>query len=271
MSTLDCVGIVGLGLIGGSLARDLAARGVRVHGCDRDQRAVRDAMQEGVVHAAFDTSMHELGPLDALVLAVPVPAALDFLHRAAAHAAHVPLITDVCSTKQTITTAAAGLGLGDRFIGGHPLAGDHRSGWAAARSGMFKGATVYVCPEPGSDDTALGTLGTMWSSVGARTHTVDAAAHDRLLAWTSHLPQAVATALARSLAGAGVPLDALGPGGRDMTRLAASSPDMWTPTALDNAAALCDAISALETGLADLREALVRSDDAAVRSFFELA
>ncbi|MGH7448275.1 MAG: prephenate dehydrogenase dimerization domain-containing protein, partial [Longimicrobiales bacterium] len=100
--------------------------------------------------------------------------------------------------------------------------------------------------------------------------TIEAGEHDRLLAWTSHLPQAASTALARALGRAGVHLDRLGPGGRDMTRLAHSSADIWTPTALDNAASLSRALACLESELAALREALEREDGQAVREFFDL-
>ena len=268
MRTPRSVGIVGLGLIGGSLARDLAAQGIRVHGCDRDTGALRAAMREGVVHAAFDGSLQGVGNVDALVLAVPLTEAVEILQRYADRLAHVKLVTDVCSTKQTIAYAAARAGLGGRFIGGHPLAGDHASGWQASRTNLFEGATVYVCPPEGAQAEPLALLRGLWRAAGATTTVTDPAAHDRLLAWTSHLPQAVATALARVLTDGGISGDRLGRGGRDMTRLAASSPDIWTPTAMDNAAALCDALAALETDIAAFRGALERGDREAVRRFF---
>jgi prephenate dehydrogenase len=97
---------------------------------------------------------------------------------------------------------------------------------------------------------------------------MDAAEHDRLLAWTSHLPQSAATALAVALAGAGIPPAALGPGGRDATRLAGSSPELWTAVAADNADFLAEALDALEARLAELRACLAAGDVEATARFF---
>ena len=268
MADIRSVGIIGLGLIGGSLARDLAARGIRIHAFDRDPATLRAALAEGIAEAALDSSLETLDRMDAAVLAVPLSSAIDILEHAAQHMARVPLITDVSSTKQTITQVAMRLGLDHRFIGSHPLAGDHRSGWTAARGDLFRGATVYLCPSPGSPPEPLAMLRELWTGIGALPEIMDPATHDRLLAWTSHLPQAVATALARALAGAGIHPDRLGPGGRDMTRLAASSPDVWTPVALDNAVPLGAALHRLEQELAALRAALARGDHEATRHFF---
>jgi prephenate dehydrogenase len=356
------VGIVGLGLMGGSLARDLAALGAHVLGLDLDSETLDAAMAAGVVHEAlpgwglsrrsvFHTGTFPGGsdlvpvgqtgadpgatasaspghssapwnasalasiPMDALVLAVPVAAALPLLASAAPHLSHVPLVTDVGSTKASITSAAGGLGLGERFVGSHPMAGSHLSGWKASRTGLFRDARVYLCPVPKTareaeegwtapgwgheavDGDAAGPgwgheavegdaggappgIGSpfprealrrargLWAAVGARTELMDPAAHDRLLAWTSHLPQAASSALALALAGAGVRPGDLGPGGRDMTRLAGSSPSLWTGIALDNGGFLVEGLEALERELARLRESLERRDGRAVHEFF---
>jgi len=108
----------------------------------------------------------------------------------------------------------------------------------------------------------------LWTAVGGVPEILDAAAHDRLLAWTSHLPQAASTALARALAAAGVRPGDLGHGGRDMTRLAASSPSLWAGIALDNGPALAEGLAALEKELSGLRDALEREDQAAVHAYF---
>jgi prephenate dehydrogenase len=270
MSELRSVAVIGLGLIGGSLARDLAAHGVRVLGYDRDPATLRAAQDEGVVHTALTPSLEEVAECDALVLAVPVTAAGDLLERAAPHCAHVDLVTDTGSTKRSISERAQALGLGGSFVGAHPLAGDHRSGWSAARAGLFDNATVYLCPGDDSSVAAMGLVHELWTVVGASTVTISASAHDELLAWTSHLPQATSTALWRALLDAGVSADDLGPGGRDMTRLAASNAEMWTAIALDNAQHLRVALEQLQHELAALHHALQRGDASAVRAFFEV-
>jgi len=307
------IGIVGLGLMGGSLARDLAALGTYVLGLDLNPDTLRAAAGAGVVHEAMpegpsgaklDPSALASLPLDALVLAVPVQAAIPLLAAAAPHLEHVPLVMDVGSTKASISAAAVRLGLGDRFVGSHPMAGSHRSGWEASREGLFQGARVYLCraPEVGGEtgsasaggaggeaydqagngvgdeagseagvDVAPETLRRargLWTAVGGVPELIDAVAHDRLLAWTSHLPQAASTALARALAGAGITPGDLGPGGRDMMRLAGSSASVWTGIALDNASALAEGLRILEAELAQLREWLLSGDGDGVEEFF---
>ena len=271
MHEIQSVGIVGLGLIGGSFARDLAACGIRVHGFDHDHTTLRAAIDARVVTAPLDADFENTDELDAVILAVPVTVALGILERSAERLRRVPLVTDVCSTKQTLQAAAAGLGLAHAFIGGHPLAGDHRCGWSASRTGLFRSATVYLCPGESTIPPALERLAALWRLIGAAPEIIDAAVHDRRLAFTSHLPQALSTALAHVLARAGIPLDQLGPGGRDMTRLARSSPDVWTPIALDNASLLCEAIVEMEAQLATLRTALAADDHRGTHAFFDTA
>lgn len=272
------IAIVGLGLIGGSLARDLAALGAHVLGFDTDAGALAAAMELGAVHEVLplDSGALASANLDALVLAVPLQSAVPLLSVAAPHLARVPLVTDVGSTKATITATASGLGLGERFVGSHPMAGSHLSGWGASRPGLFRGARVYLCPSPEAGQMAgeeagreaLSRAYSLWTAVGALPETMDAAAHDHLLAWTSHLPQAASTALARALGGAGIIPGALGPGGRDMTRLASSSPDLWTGVVLDNATALAEGLAALEREVARLQAALHAGDREVVHEFF---
>jgi prephenate dehydrogenase len=269
MNGIGRVAIAGLGLVGGSLARDLAARGVHVSAFDHDEATLRAAHDAGAVHAPLDASLAGSAAADIFVLAVPVHAAPAVLERAAPHLTEMPLITDVGSTKQSIAEAAERLGLGDRFIGGHPLAGSHTAGWAATRTGLFREARVYLCPGIRARQSATALAAALWQGLGATPVVIDAGAHDRLLAWTSHLPQALATTLAASLAAAGVRPHDLGPGGRDMTRLAASPAALWTGIALDNATELMPALAHMERGLAEFRAMLEQRDAAALERLFE--
>ncbi len=260
--------VIGLGLIGGSLARELAGRGVRVLGYDRDPTTLRQALAKGVVHTPLGDSLQGIGEAEVSVLAVPVSAAPAVLKTALPHLRHARLVTDVGSTKQAIVRAAAALGIGDRFVGSHPLAGDHRSGWEASRMGLFHGARVYLSPTPATRAEPLALAQQLWASLGASPELLDAAEHDRRLAWTSHLPQAASTALALALASAQIRPSDLGPGGQSMIRLAGSSPEIWTGIALENAAALSEAITALEERLRELHAALAHADEEAVWRFF---
>lgn len=267
------VAIVGLGLIGGSLARDLAALGHQVLGFDRDPATVAAAQADGCIRGAPGADGPSGDPFrgieeaDVVVLAVPVSTAPGVL-RGLAPRLGASLVTDVGSNKRSIVAAAGAAGLGDRFVGSHPLAGDHRSGWEASRPGLFRGARVFLCParveEGGAEERrrVLESALALWRSVGAEPEVVGAAEHDERMAWVSHLPQAAVSALGAALSRAGRDASELGPGGRDSTRLAASSPALWADILLDNADLVAPGLAALEEELARLRAALGQRDGA---------
>jgi prephenate dehydrogenase len=268
--TLRSAGVVGLGLIGGSIARDLHALGVRVLGYDRDAATLDMACAQGVVDVALDASLGGLADAELVIVAVPVSLLPDVL-RTISPSTKARLITDVGSTKRSAIAAAESLGICQRFVGSHPMAGDHRSGWGASRRGLFAEATVYLCRTRSTREESLALAQQLWRALGARPQLIDADSHDHLLAYASHLMQSVATALALTLEDAGVSRAELGPGGRDSTRLAGSSVEMWSAIARDNADALIPAIRALETQLQWLRAALEGQDDGAVRGLFRAA
>lgn len=270
MTGFGNVAVAGLGLVGGSLARDLAARGVRVLGHDRDPAAVRAAVEEGVV-AALGPRLEGVEEADVLVLAIPPGAAEEVLAAALPRLGRARLVTDAASTKRGIAAAAERLGVGSRFVGAHPLAGSHLSGWGASRAGLFEGAPVFVCPGAESGAGAVALAGALWRSVGGRVRLLPAEEHDRLLAWSSHLPQLVSTALAGALGDAGIARAQLGPGGRDMTRLAGSSPEMWTGITRENADFLAAALAATEARLAGLRRAVEAGDAGRIAEVFREA
>lgn len=261
----EAVTILGLGLIGGSLARDLSELGVEVKGFDPDATVLRTALELGVLSGIANP---EGSPLEGLiVLATPVDISIRTLRAIRPRLAPGAIVTDVGSTKQSIGQAAESLGLADRFIGGHPLAGDHRSGWRASRTGLFRDAVVYLCgDENGAPFSAVADL---WTSVGARVRSIEPVEHDRTMALISHLPQVVSSALADLLAEHRIRPGALGPGGRDMTRLAGSSAAMWTAIAASNRDNLSLAIAELTERLNYVREALERGDEEALGRFFE--
>jgi prephenate dehydrogenase len=257
--------VLGLGLIGGSVARELAARGVEVSGFDADATQLAAAVDDGAVAIPLDSTLDGLRDAELVVLAVPVSGAVTLLGRIAPLVESARLVTDVGSTKGRIVAAASALGLGKRFVGSHPMAGDHRSGWAVSRRGLFAGARVYLCPPAEADPEAINLAAGLWRGFGAKPALMRADDHDAKLAWTSHLPHFVSTALALALANGGFDRGELGPGGLDATRLAGSSPDMWTAIARENAAPIAEALAAAERELAALRAALFDDSDEGVR------
>jgi prephenate dehydrogenase len=271
---ISSAAVIGLGLIGGSVARDLAALGIRVSAFDADPAQLALAIADGAVCEAIDASMTGLRHVDLVVIAVPVDRALEVLRAAAPHLSDAKLVTDVGSTKAGIIALAEELGLGARFVGAHPMAGDHRSGWKASRAGLFVDAPLYLCPTQTSSAAAMSLSRDLWSALGARPIEMDARLqmdarlHDARLAWTSHLPHMIAVTLGLTLGEGGVRRDDLGPGGRDMTRIAGSSPEMWTAIAVDNAEEIDRALAVAEREIANARAALARRDARELRRWF---
>jgi 3-phosphoshikimate 1-carboxyvinyltransferase len=265
---IDRAAVIGLGLIGGSIARELASRQVRVHGFDENSQELQGAVRAGAVHHVLDASLADIHGIPLVVIAVPVDAAIDVLARMARHASGAALITDVGSTKTGIVTAATRLDVGRVFVGSHPIAGDHRSGWAASRLGLFSGSRVYLCPASDASPATVDRAVAFWRELGADHRVLTADEHDRHVAWTSHLPHVVANAVALALAGSGVQRHELGPGGRDVTRLAGSSPEMWAAILRENGRAVDGALAAAEREIAGFRDAIGRGDADALRRRF---
>ena len=266
--------VIGLGAIGGSLAWQARLAGVpRVVGFSPSRADGVQALRASAITELADSAPRAMQGAELVVLAVPARATLDLIERLPPSLEAGAVLTDVCSIKGPVLASATAAGLGDRFAGAHPLAGTHASGFAAARPDRLRGCVVYVCETgaPGGDRTARGVM-RFWEQVlEAQPVLIDAAAHDRQLAWTSHLPQAVASALARALADRGLAGLSFGTGARDTTRLAASSPDMWIDILLYNRAAVTEALDATEASLAELRRLVTAGDADGLRRYLAVA
>jgi prephenate dehydrogenase len=255
--------VIGLGAIGGSLAWQARLAGIpRVVGYSRERAEGVQALRASAITEMADSPVRALRGSDLVVLALPPRPTVEFIGSLGAKLEPNALLTDVCSVKQTVVAQAVTAGLGDRFAGSHPLAGTHDSGFAAARPDRFRGCVVYVCDTGTADGhRAASAVMSFWKDVlGASPILIDAVAHDRQLAWTSHLPQAVASALAKTLDERRLGGLSFGPGARDTTRLAASSPEMWVDIMLENGEALADALAHTEASLSELRRLLQAGD-----------
>ncbi|MDQ3137456.1 MAG: prephenate dehydrogenase [Gemmatimonadota bacterium] len=255
--------VVGLGAIGGSLAWQARLAGIpRVIGYSPSRADGVQALRAGAITELADSAARALRGAELVVLAVPAQATLDLIGRLRPALEPGAFLTDVCSVKAPVLSRAAAEGLGDRFAGAHPLAGTHGSGFAAARPDRLRGCVVYVCETgaPGGDRAARHVMSFWEQTLAAQPVLIDADAHDQQLAWTSHLPQAVASALAKVLADRGLAGVSFGAGARDTTRLAASSAEMWVDVLLYNRASVAEALSAAEAGLVELRRLVAAGD-----------
>ncbi len=266
--------VIGLGAIGGSLAWQARLAGVaRVVGYSSSRADGVQALRSAAITELADSAARALLGAELVVLAVPAQVTLDLLGRLRAALEPGAVLTDVCSVKAPVLARAVAEGLGDRFAGGHPLAGTHASGFAAARPDRLRGCVVYVCETgaPGGDRAARRVMSFWEQTLAAQPVLIDGESHDRQLAWTSHLPQAVASALAKALADRGLAGVSFGAGARDTTRLAASSPDMWIDILLYNRAAVAEALGAAEASLAELRGLVATGDADGLRRYLTAA
>ena len=217
--------IAGLGLIGGSLARDLRRLGWHVTGVDR-AAVRRRARRAGAIDAGSERLGPALAAAELLVIAAPPRASLALLRQAARIAPDL-CITDVVSVKRPICREAERLGLAG-FVGGHPLAGSEAAGFGASREGLFRGRRWALCPLAATRQTALRRVRGLVRAAGARPEIVDPGRHDRAVAALSHLPQLVAWALVGTSRGLGADERRLaGPAFAQMTRLARSPWPLW--------------------------------------------
>lgn len=263
--------IVGVGLLGGSVAKAVRAGGLarRVVGVGRDTARLRPALEDGTLDAAttdLDTGVRKA---DFVLLAAPVLAIEGLLERVWRAAPEGTVITDVGSTKRNIVRAAERLAAARplTFVGSHPLAGSEQSGYRAARADLFRGATVVVTPTDRTELAALKRATEFWEALGARVSSLDPETHDRAVAAISHLPHLIACALVDG-AGRVEPsaLDLAARGFRDTTRIAAGDPEMWTEIFLANRDALSASVESFQQALADLQRVIDAGAPEALRA-----
>ena len=267
---IERIAILGTGLLGTSAGLALRAAGVRgsIVGWNRGADGAQVALTMGAIDRIATGPLQAARESQVVVLAVPIYATLDFMEKLAGVLGSDHLVTDLGSTKRQISEAAGRLfNTPERaaFLPGHPMAGKERSGAALADAELFRGAVWLFTDDADCQRSAHSAeLVKGWRewvvAMGSKTIDLDPVRHDELVAWVSHLPQFVATALSALLqdeVGDAPELkDVGGRGLREMTRLGASPYSMWRDIAYTNTEAIEAALHALEQRLAHLRENL---------------
>jgi prephenate dehydrogenase len=259
------IAVIGLGLIGGSVA--LAARegGAEVVAWDVSEEVAEPAFAKGIAVTIGGPLDQVVAGADVVFLAAPVGVLPELLVDVLRTAPAGCVVTDVGSTKRPIVAAAAG---DERFVGGHPLAGAETAGVGHAREDLFKGAVWYLTPTVDSDGLLYERLHRLISSFGAQVAVIEPEQHDQALALVSHLPHVLANVLvsqtADVLSGQGERLPATGPSFRDLTRVAGANSGIWGDIYLSNRDALVEAIDDTVARLQRVRSSLASADRAAV-------
>lgn len=261
--------IIGVGLLGGSIALAARRRGLaeRIVGIDCHTDALQRALAEGMLDDVH-TELHGVASADLVVFCTPVDGIAAQVVEASASCRPGTLLTDVGSTKAAILRAVRGrMPAGVEFLGSHPLAGSEKHGPAHASPHLLEGRLVIVTPETDTTHHALARLRTFWMALGARVQEMDAEEHDRTLALTSHLPHLLSSALAGILPPEWYNFTATG--FRDTTRLAAGSPNLWSAIFRTNRTHLLAALDRLEEQLRLFRQSLEENDRNALESLLQ--
>ncbi len=270
--------LIGVGLIGGSLARALREAGAvgEIVGCARHQESLDAALELGVIDRAEGDPAMAVRDADMVVLAVPVGESRAVLERIRDHLAKDAILTDVGSTKGSVVAAAREVfgQLPSRFVPAHPIAGTEQSGVGASFAELFRGRRVILTPDAHTDAEALATVRRMWEACGAQVVETSVAHHDAVLAATSHLPHMLAYVLVDSLARRDdrEEVFAFAAGGfRDFTRIASSNPAMWHDICFANREELLRVTERFRDDLGRLAEAIRKGDGGYLRETFERA
>jgi prephenate dehydrogenase len=267
------IAVVGVGLIGGSIARAARQCGIadRVIGIGRSRERLSDAMRAGVIDsAAADANEAQAAAAEAdlVVVCTPVDRIAEDVLALAPALRPGSLITDAGSTKAAICrTIKSGATGSVPFVGSHPLAGSEKGGWEHAESALFEGRVCVVAPVEQTPADALERVSAFWRALGMRVRAMTPEDHDQALALTSHLPHLAAAALASLLSEGDADLAA--GGFRDTTRIAAGDPDLWTAIFLQNAEPVLDQASLLIEQLREFQRAIRLGDAGRIRQLLE--
>lgn len=265
------VAILGLGLMGGSLGLALKAVNPKtdVVAYARREATRLDALKLGMVDVAYDNPREAVEGADIVVICTPILTIPELVGEIAPVLKAGAVLTDVGSTKGWLEQAVPPLltETGAAFVGSHPMAGSEKSGLDSARTDLYQEAIVFVTDSSVSDG-AGDCVKQMWQSIGGNVVSITADEHDRLTAYSSHLPHMVAALLVQSLPDDLACLDlACGPGIRDTTRVASGSEDIWHDIVKSNPTAIKEALAGFQLQAAQLNELIEHGEFERIRGY----
>ena len=273
---INKITIIGVGLIGGSLALALKERNLAkvVFGYGRDQSRLEEAQKSNVIDA-FSTNIKEaIDEANIIVIATPVGTFKDILHQIEPLISSNVIITDVGSTKSDIVNIVNDV-LKDKsscFIPAHPIAGKERSGFEVSDSKLYDGKKVIITPQETNSPESIDVIDQMWKNVGADVDFMSAESHDNLLGMTSHLPHMLAFSLVNYLVDQNPNASIYAGGGfKDFSRIASGDAIMWRDICLQNKNQIMNHLKGYQSTLDDLLEAINDEDSEKLGQLFTTA
>lgn len=270
------VAIVGIGLIGSSIALALRANGFEgpIAIADRNGDALRVAAELGLGTSFHNAAAKAVAGADMVILCVPVGAMKETARAIAPALAPGAVVTDVGSVKGAVIEALSGIVPAGRFVPGHPIAGSEHSGPRAGYASLFERRWCILTPGEGTDEEALGKVADMWRAFGSEIEVMDPRRHDLVLAITSHLPHLIAYNIVRTADDLETVTQAevikFSAGGfRDFTRIAASDPTMWRDVFLNNREAVLEMLGRFVEDLLILQRAIRWGEGESLYEIFE--
>ena len=273
---INKITIIGVGLIGGSLALALKERNLAkvVFGYGRDQSRLEEAQKSNIIDA-FSTNIKEaIDEANIVVIATPVGTFKDILHQIEPLISSNVIITDVGSTKSDIVNIVNDV-LRDKssyFIPAHPIAGKERSGFEVSDSKLYDGKKVIITPQETNSPESIDVIDQMWKNVGADVDFMSAESHDNLLGMTSHLPHMLAFSLVNYLVDQNPNASIYAGGGfKDFSRIASGDAIMWRDICLQNKNQIMNHLKGYQSTLDDLLEAINDEDSEKLGQLFTTA
>jgi prephenate dehydrogenase len=265
------IGVIGVGLIGGSIALASLKAGFSVVIFDRYDTPTGPELGRAARRA--DTINELASSSDLIFVATPISAIVSTTEALLDHVRAGTIVSDVASTKQIIAPALGRM-LASRckYIPTHPMAGSERSGWQAAQDELFLGAVTIICDEFCDDPNAVTTVRHFWEQLGSTTLRLDIETHDRLAAAVSHLPHLLAAILVSQVAdSANEAFQIAGRGFRDLTRIASGSPELWTEILLANRGEIQNQLLRFRDRIDETIQLLQRNDSKSLRTLLNAA
>lgn len=273
---IKSVTIVGLGLIGGSVAKSIKKNfpDIKIYGYNRSDEPRILAFNDEVIESAKNPTLEQIGQTDVIFLCLPVQVNAKFLTELKPYLSSSTILTDVGSVKSDITNAIADQGLLNQFIGGHPMAGSEKSGYSASTDTLLEGAAYILTVDKSVPGEKIDTFTDFIKGIGSNPMVMDQSSHDRAVAAISHLPHVVSFSYAATIAEMDQSeiLSAITAGSyRDMTRIALSDPTMWQEIFISNRDEILKSIDLYQSELDKLRSFIEASDFDAIHKYIQKA